>query len=199
MWQAHQSADALNAVYVDRSPGITNRLIVSSDLERAVHTAHIFADPLGLPVHTDERVRERGFGQWEGVSVDELAERYPQAYRAWAEFRDGELEYGAEPKEHVGARGVAALNDWGTMAGGDTDLFVFSHGAWISQTLQALLGLSRVEADYASLVSMRNAHWTRLMPLHKPGEPLRWRLVDYNHGPALADTRRWEHPFDTRP
>ena len=192
-WQVRQTARALRELYVDYRPDIPNRLVVCSDLDRAAATAHAFADPLGLTVHADERVRERSFGDWEGVAVEELAERYPEDYRSWAEFRGGELKYGAESKEHVGKRGVEALNDWAMRAGTDTDLFVFSHGAWISQTLQMLLGLNEVQPDFASILSMRNAHWVRLVPI-EIGDALRWRLLDYNHGPAIADTEQWEHP-----
>ena len=152
-WQVRQTARALRELYVDHRPDIPNRLVVCSDLDRAAATAHAFADPLGLTVHADERVRERSFGDWEGVAVEELAERYPEDYRSWAEFRGGELKYGAESKEHVGKRGVEALNDWAMRAGTDTDLFVFSHGAWISQTLQTLLGLNEVQPDFASILS----------------------------------------------
>ncbi|VUX32159.1 bifunctional RNase H/acid phosphatase [Bifidobacterium catenulatum] len=144
-------------------------------------------------MHPDARVRERSFGEWEGISVEELAQRYPEDYRSWAEFRGGELKYGAEPKEEVGRRGVEALNDWAFRAGRDTDLYVFSHGAWISQTLQTLLGMADAHGDFADILSMRNAHWVRLIPL-EIGSALRWRLMDYNHGPAIADTEEWEHP-----
>ena len=111
-WQVRQTADALRELYVDRRPDIPNRLVICSDLGRAAATAHAFADPLGLEVHPDIRVRERSFGDWEGIPVEELAQRYPEDYRSWAEFRGGELKYGAEPKEEVGRRGVEALNDW---------------------------------------------------------------------------------------
>lgn len=110
-------------------------------------------------MHPDIRVRERSFGDWEGIPVEELAQRYPEDYRSWAEFRGGELKYGAEPKEEVGRRGVEALNDWAFRAGSDTDLYVFSHGAWISQTLQTLLGMADAHGDFADILSMRNAHW----------------------------------------
>lgn len=43
-------------------------------------TALAFADPLGLEVHPDIRVRERSFGDWEGIPVEELAQRYPEDY-----------------------------------------------------------------------------------------------------------------------
>jgi 2,3-bisphosphoglycerate-dependent phosphoglycerate mutase len=55
--------------------------------------------------------------------------------------------------------------------------------------LQTLLGLSEVHGDFADILSMRNAHWVRLAPLELQGA-LRWRLVDYNHGPAIADTEQ---------
>lgn len=41
---------------------------------------------------------------------------------------------------------------------------------------------------------MANAHWVRFVAADMPDGTLRWRLVDYNHGPALADTDQWEHP-----
>ena len=192
-WQAEQTSRALQELYVAPKPAL-RQIVVSSDLSRAVETAHLFADGIGVPVHTDSRVRERNFGQWEGLAVAELARRYPEGYRSWASFRGGELAYGAEPKQQVGLRGTQALADWSRRGGEGTELFVFSHGAWISQTLQTLLGLNTIEPDYADLLSMRNAHWARLVPLQMQGRPLRWRLVDYNHGPALADTDQWEHP-----
>lgn len=193
LWQVRQTADALRELYVAHHPDAPRQLVVCSDLRRAAATAHAFADPLGLEVHPDIRVRERSFGDWEGIAVEELARRFPDDYRSWAEFRGGELEHGAEPKQEVGRRGVEALNDWAAKAGSDTDLYVFSHGAWISQTLQTLLGLSQVHGDFADVLSMRNAHWARLVPLEVRGK-LRWRLMDYNHGPGAADTERWEHP-----
>ena len=196
-WQVRRTAEALKELYVDARPEVDRRLIVSSDLCRARATAQAFADVLGggdagVEVVTDERVRERSFGEWDGHAVSELAERYPEDFRSWAEFEGGELKYGAEPKEEVGRRGVEALLDWSTRAGEDTDLFVFSHGAWIAQTLQTLLGITLADPKFASVLSPRNAHWLRLLPLDLSDGTTRWRLLDYNHGPAAADTPEWE-------
>lgn len=199
VWQAQRTGEALRDLYVqgvafhESSP--LRPLVVCSDLGRAESTAHAFADPLGVEVHPDPRVRERSFGEWEGMPVDELRRRFPEDFRLWAEFRGGELRHGAEPKSAVGKRGVEALADWSTKGGNGDVLVVFSHGAWIAQTVQTLLGLGRLDSGMASLPSMRNAHWARLEPLDLPEAPLCWRLMDYNHGPALADTPRWEHPF----
>ena len=148
---------------------------------------------LDVAVQPDERVRERSFGDWDGCAVSDLQERYPEDYRLWAEHKGGEMKYGAEPKVAVGCRGVEALLDWASRGGDDTDLYMFSHGAWISQTLQTLLGLEQVDPTFASMLSMRNAHWVRLVPMDFADGTVRWRLMDYNHGPAIADTQEWEH------
>ncbi len=196
-WQARQTAVALKELYVDQRPQVSDRLIVCSDLVRARATAQAFADVLGevgidVAVQPDERVRERSFGDWDGCAVSDLQERYPEDYRLWAEHRGGEMKYGAEPKAAVGRRGVEAVLDWASRGADDTDLYMFSHGAWISQTLQTLLGLEQVDPTFASMLSMRNAHWVRLVPMDFADGTVRWRLMDYNHGPAIADTQEWE-------
>ncbi|MDH7481591.1 MAG: alpha-ribazole phosphatase [Armatimonadota bacterium] len=54
--------------------------IYSSDLIRASETARIIAKYHNLPVQTDMRLRECAFGDWEGLTVDEIKERYPELY-----------------------------------------------------------------------------------------------------------------------
>ena len=89
---------------------------------------------------------------------------------------------------------MEAIHEWSALGDEHTDLFFFTHGAWISQTLQTLLGISAAFPDFASVLSMRNAHWVRLLPLDLSGGEVRWRLMEYNHGPAIADTPQWENP-----
>lgn len=190
--QVELTGAALRELYVTRRPDITGRIVIASDLGRAMATAHAFADPLGVEVHPDARVRERNFGDWEGLSGAELAERYPEDFRLWVEHKGGEMRHGAEDKDEVGRRGSQAVLDWASRAGSDTDLYVFSHGAWISQTLQYLLGINKADPTYASIMGMSNAHWARLVPMDLADGSVRWRLTDYNHGPAEADTPMWE-------
>ncbi|RSX48896.1 histidine phosphatase family protein [Bifidobacterium castoris] len=192
LWQARKTGDALRTLYVERDPG-ARQLVVASDLRRASRTAHLFADPLGLEVHPDPRLRERSFGDWEGMSGDELDAQWPEDFAMWCRGLGGEMRHHAESHEHAGARGVEALRDWSHRADADTDLFVFSHGALIENTLQVLFGIGAALPDFVSVTSMRNAHWARLVNAGLD-DPDRWILVDYNHGPALADTELWENP-----
>ena len=59
--------------------------IYASDLLRAYHTATPTAELLGLPVIKDTGLREIFAGEWEGKSVFDLMENYPEDFRAWKE------------------------------------------------------------------------------------------------------------------
>lgn len=66
--------------------------IESSPLMRALTTARIIGDELGLtsPIVVEDRLREVSLGSWEGLTVEEIDERWPEAEikksirRAWA-------------------------------------------------------------------------------------------------------------------
>jgi broad specificity phosphatase PhoE len=65
----HQAAEAAG-----QFNGRAVRSIYASDLRRARQTAAAFATALGLPVHTDSRLRERSLGVLEGsrsITIDE--------------------------------------------------------------------------------------------------------------------------------
>lgn len=194
-WQVERSAEELRREYVDTAPEGRKQLVIASDLGRAMDTARAFADPLGLEVHPDPRLRERGFGDWEGVSTEEAMERWPEDYASWMSGGGGELNHGAESKIEVGRRGLEAINEWTRSADADTDLFVFSHGSFISQSLQALLGMARTYPEYVGMVTMRNAHWARLVARDMLDGQLRWSMIDFNRGPAIAMRGDWDRPM----
>ena len=59
------------------------RAVYSSDLIRSVKGARIVSAKLGLE-HTPVRtLRERSVGQWEGMTAEEIQQRYPEDYKAW--------------------------------------------------------------------------------------------------------------------
>lgn len=66
--QAHAAGERLGTVDV----------IISSDLERAAHTAQILSGALGVgPVIVEPRLRERDAGEWSGLTHDEIDEAWP--------------------------------------------------------------------------------------------------------------------------
>ena len=74
-WQAERLADALQ--------GEELVAIYSSDLQRARETAGPLAVRRGVPVLTDVGLRERGFGEFEGCTFQDIEARLPQAALRW--------------------------------------------------------------------------------------------------------------------
>jgi broad specificity phosphatase PhoE len=56
-------------------------LVLSSPFTRARHTAELAVEPLGLPVRLDERLRERDFGAFDGMTGAGIREQYPEEAR----------------------------------------------------------------------------------------------------------------------
>ena len=83
--------------------------IVSSPLQRTVRTAEEVAAVTGVPVVTDDGFRETDFGAWEGLTFDEVRERWPSELTAW--LADPEVAPpGGESFAQVGERVTAALH-----------------------------------------------------------------------------------------
>lgn len=173
-WQIGQAAQALSERHVpDR--------IVTSDLERAVDTAQALADLSGLPVDRDPRLRERHFGEWEGLTGDEIAARWPEQYETWRGGHDPHRE-GAETRQEVADRVAAAIADHASRTATGGTLVVVSHGAALTLGLVTLLGLD--PASWRGVFGLHNAHWSVLRTSSGAGHP-RWALEAHNQGPAV--------------
>ena len=74
-WQAQQAALVL--------AGESIQALHASDLWRTYDTALAIAAVTGLPVLTDEGLRERGFGHFEGKTFAEIETLWPDQALAW--------------------------------------------------------------------------------------------------------------------
>ncbi len=85
--------------------------IYSSDLLRARQTAELLAEPLGLTVKLEPRLREINLGAWEGMLADDIVAQYPaqMAERAQNPF-DTRAPNGESLRE-VAERVLAATNE----------------------------------------------------------------------------------------
>ena len=87
-WQGHSDTQ-LNDVGREQAARVADELgggvdvVYTSDLARARETAEIAAERLGLDVHVDERLRERGFGAWEGKTRAEIEAEFADAHARW--------------------------------------------------------------------------------------------------------------------
>jgi len=85
--------------------------IYSSPLRRAMATAQIIASRLGLPVVPLEGVTDMNFGIWQGLSIGEVKENYPELLDLWR-YSPHRLEIPqGESLEDVRKRAVATIDD----------------------------------------------------------------------------------------
>ena len=155
--------------------------LVSSDLSRALGTARALAAVTGLEIAVDARLRERDFGQWEGLAMDELEERWPGEYARWRQGEDI-ASVGMESRASAGARVAAAIRQ-AADAGPDGSLIVVTtHGGASVCGITALLELD--VRHWLGLRVMHNAHWALLE--RGKGRPPDWRLAGYDLGDLRA-------------
>lgn len=127
--QAHEAATTLRE-RLDLA-GVT---IASSDLSRARETAEIIAGDLDLEApRTYRGLRERSYGEAEGLDVDEFRRR-------WGDWHCAEVP-GAEPWPQLRRRGIAALgrvvrDHRRATAPTASTLIVVSHGAFIREIMR---------------------------------------------------------------
>lgn len=94
---AYEGAYLADLNEINEAPAASRRMVVvSSDLFRAQQTAHAIADLLGLDVALDPRLRERSFGEWEGMTREEILEQYADDYHSWRAHTGGETKHGVE-------------------------------------------------------------------------------------------------------
>lgn len=151
-------------------------LIISSDLRRAQATAQVLQDTCGEGVQLlkDDRLRERAFGDFEGLSVKELKTRFAGRYEEWRSTGESPLA-GVESRGKVGMRVAQCVTEYFEDA--DEVLVVVSHGSALTQGLVKLLGLDPLA--WQGLRGLDNCHWSTLIPYSRePG----WRLVAHNVG-----------------
>ncbi|MGI5215619.1 histidine phosphatase family protein [Plantactinospora sp. CA-290183] len=148
--------------------------VVASDLRRAADTASALVAVTGLPVRTDPRLRERFYGEWQGLTMTEVAQRFPTEHARW---RAGEPDPGCsvESLEELGKRVGTALQEAADSASGGT-IVVATHGGGARQGCGYLLGWD--STVLRSVGPLNNCHWTDL----RYDEVRGWQLRGHNVG-----------------
>ncbi|WP_079038503.1 histidine phosphatase family protein [Streptomyces sp. NBRC 110028] len=173
--QAHRAARLL--------AGLRPDAIIASDLKRVMATAAELSAVTGLTVDHHAGLRETYAGEWQGLTHEEIIERFGEQYAAWKRGEPvrrggGELESEvADRAAPVVLEAAEKLPDGGT-------LVVVSHGGTIRTTIGRLLGLE--PHTWEALGGLSNCCWSVL------GEGARgWRLLEHNAGslpePVLGD------------
>jgi broad specificity phosphatase PhoE len=138
----------------------------------------------------DDRLREIYLAQWQGLTREEAAERFPEEHDAWVHGRDVRRG-GGETYAEVGVRAGAALTAALVGVPESGLLIAVTHGG----TARAVLGtmLELAPGDWWRLAPLGNARWSLLLETERG-----WRLAEHNAGVTERFTALVESGDDTR-
>ena len=161
-WQGH-SDTALNEVGREQARRLADELepvdaLYSSDLARARETAEIIAERLSLEIRLDPRLRERGFGSWEGLTTEEIESSFPDEQARWR-AGIGAGAHDAEPFEAFAARVGSFVDEVVPRHPGEAVLVV-THGGTIRVVHALATGLDYVR-DHRSIPAVANCSSSR--------------------------------------
>ncbi len=138
--------------------------IWSSDLQRARDTAQAIADTHQMPLQLTEALRERCYGAFEGMTYQEIGERYPREMQQWkarelhARFPAGERE--AETLHEFYLRCIAAVTSIASAHHGEK-LVIVAHGGVLDCVYRAATGMPLSTERRFSIVNaaINRLHW----------------------------------------
>jgi alpha-ribazole phosphatase len=130
--QASQLADRLLGEKLD--------VIYSSDLKRCVQTAELVAKKYNLHINKDGRLREISFGEWEGMSYNEIQAQSPDLLEKWMNDPAHIPPPNGETLIQLATRVKAAVDEIKPQHAEQTVLFV-THGGVIRTLLCLSLGI----------------------------------------------------------
>jgi probable phosphoglycerate mutase len=134
--------------------------VVASPMLRAQQTAEVVAGRLGVDVRTDPAWTECEFGDWEGLTTEQVAQRWPQEHRAWL-ASTAVPPPGGESFDELDAR-IRRVRDRTIAAHPRGRVLVVTHAGPIKTMAREAMGAPaqvvwRMESSPASLTTTH--HW----------------------------------------
>jgi probable phosphoglycerate mutase len=125
---------------VERLRGAGLSAVASSDLQRATQTAELLREGLGIAaaVEVEPDLRERRLGAFQGLTITEILERWPELFDETGRLRGAPPD--AEPVDDLIGRVVPALQRVARAHPGERVLVV-AHGG-VVRMLERHLGIS---------------------------------------------------------
>ena len=158
-------------------------VVVSSDLARARATAEAIASFNQVPLFLDAGLRERSFGSFEGMTHNEVAQRWPEQSQRWRS-RDPDFAPGdGESLRVFFERCVEATLRIAEAHAGKTIVLV-AHGGVLDCLYRAA---SRVDLDAPRIWQLDNAAINRMLHTESGLTLVGWNDVGHLADPALDE------------
>jgi broad specificity phosphatase PhoE len=114
--------------------------VYSSPLSRAVKTARAIASHFSLPVQVHTGLVDIDYGEWQGLTPQEVQARWPAILHTWYEHPEAARIPGGETLAALRARGMKAVNELAAHHAGQT-MVIVGHTVINRILLLAMLGL----------------------------------------------------------
>ncbi len=114
--------------------------VYSSPLKRAVKTARAVAGHQALEVNIVQNLIDFDYGEWQGLSRQEVSERYPELFQDWADLPEQVRMPRGESLEDVRKRAWPFIED-SVLTGGEGRVVLVSHRVVNKVLICAMLGL----------------------------------------------------------
>lgn len=134
---------------------LSQKIILSSPLKRALKTAEILSKSLSIEFKSLDILKERSFGQWEGMSIDEIISGYPEDFERWRQNPAQFSPPDGESTLDVSIRAKKAIEEIIKIYKG-YHVFITAHGGINRVILCNILNIPlenifRIEQDFACL------------------------------------------------
>lgn len=139
------------------------QVVYTSDLLRARESAESLAGHLSAPLIVRPSLREICFGEWEGLSWQEVEQQFPGESAAWLErFPAGMVPSGEQYDSFVGR--VKHETDFLTAQAQSHALVAVTHGGFIRTVLTEIYNVPsseafRLTAEYGAIIDLTQLHF----------------------------------------
>ena len=138
--------------------------VYTSDLSRAIQSAETIAGTSGVEIRVDPELREFSYGEWEGMTIEEVESRYPGSLAERVDMGDSAF---AAPSGEDTAQILQRVRRFATKVAEchdpDEDVLLVAHGGSIRALAVCLLGLPdehfwrfQIDCGSLSIVSIHN-------------------------------------------
>jgi probable phosphoglycerate mutase len=126
--------------FADAYRSVPWQAIYASPLKRTISTAQILSEVVGLRAESRDGLRELGYGQWEGMSAEDVSRDFHDDYIKWSADPAWNAPTGGEPAVTTANRALQVVEEI-KRSHADGNVLVVSHKATIRAVLCSLLGI----------------------------------------------------------
>ena len=154
--------------------------VISSPQLRALDTANYILSEFNreLPLETDERLKEFRYGNWEGLYIPDIAEKYPETFRHLRQepHKYNPKQFGGETYPELIVRGTESVLHYAHQYPQEDLLFV-GHSILWTATLLSLVGFEI--KDIRSQSPLGNTSVSRLIRTGDTFQLDTWNYCDH--------------------